>query len=481
MKGLVWFREDLRIHDHTALYHAAKECDGGLLALYIIDPHAWRQHQMAHCRIQFLLAGLQILSQNLQKKGIALHIETVKTTQEIPKKISTLMAKHRLKKLFFNRQYEVNEQKRDQAVVDWLGQQDCAWESYDDTVILPPGTVLTKSDESFVVFTPFKKAWQNQFMRRGLHTPYPLPKKQGHWSLTSHRVPVMDKFSSPIQWPAGEDEARRRLNYFLTHHLEQYHQQRDFPALAATSQLSPYLSTGMISPRQCFLAALAANQGRIDGGDPGALAWMNELIWREFYKHLLVAFPRLSKHQPYRLETDQLPWRSDQKAFLAWTQGKTGYPLVDAGMRQLAQTGWMHNRLRMVTAMFLTKNLFLDWRLGEAYFIQHLIDGDLAANNGGWQWSASTGTDAVPYFRVFNPVLQSERFDPQGTFIRRYCPELQAFDNWAIHDPHHRAPLLVRQGVYPAPTVDLAVSRRKAIAEFKKLNSKKNKSFSKNK
>jgi deoxyribodipyrimidine photo-lyase len=474
MKGLVWFREDLRIHDHTALYHASKECDGGLLGLYIIDPHAWRQHQMARCRIQFLLAGLQELSETLQKRGIPLHIEIVKNTREVPHKISALMKKYQLKKLFFNRQYEVNEQNRDQAVVDQWVQQDYFWESYDDTVILAPGTVLTKSGEPFVVFTPFKKAWQNQFMRAGLSATYPLPKKQrNEGSFPAHRVPVFDEFSSPIQWPAGENEARRRLKYFLAHHLTHYHQQRDFPALTATSQLSPYLSAGMISPRQCFLAALAYNQGRMDGGDPGALAWMNELIWREFYKHLLVAFPRLSKHQPYRLETDQLPWRSDQKAFLAWTQGKTGYPFVDAGMRQLAQTGWMHNRLRMVTAMYLTKNLFLDWRLGETYFIQHLIDGDLAANNGGWQWSASTGTDAVPYFRVFNPVLQSERFDPQGIFIRRYCPELQALDNWAIHDPHHRAPLLVRQGVYPAPTVDLAMSRRKAIAEFKKLSAHK--------
>jgi deoxyribodipyrimidine photo-lyase len=286
-----------------------------------------------------------------------------------------------------------------------------------------------------------------------------------------------EKFSSPIDsalWPAGEKVAKRHLQHFIQHTLFSYDQTRDYPAIEGTSRLSPYLATGMISPRQCFLAALAANQGELTTGNKGALTWMSELIWREFYKHILVAYPRVSMHLPYRLETKKIDWRYNEKQWLAWQHGNTGYPIVDAAMRQLNTTGWMHNRLRMIVAMFFTKNLFFDWRLGEQYFIEHLIDGDLAANNGGWQWCASTGTDAAPYFRVFNTVTQSERFDEKGKFIRRYCPELTSLSDDTIHDPHGRAPLLVQKLHYPASIVNLALSRKHAIETFKYLSTNAN-------
>ena len=210
---------------------------------------------------------------------------------------------------------------------------------------------------------------------------------------------------------------------------------RDRPDLDATSRLSAYLAAGVLSPRQCLHAALRVNQGEFDGGNPGAVSWINELLWREFYKHILVCYPRVSRHRAFRPETESVRWRNDPKGLAAWKEGRTGIPLVDAAMRQLLATGWMHNRLRMVSAMFLTKNLLIDWREGERWFMQHLIDGDLAANNGGWQWSASTGTDAAPYFRVFSPVRQSHRFAPKGRFIARYVPELATADDKTIHEP----------------------------------------------
>ena len=227
----------------------------------------------------------------------------------------------------------------------------------------------------------------------------------------------------------------------------------------------PLSSCWMISPRQCFQAALAANNNRLIDGNKGALVWMGELIWREFYKYVLILNPRVSMHKPFKLITDQLPWKYDEHLLQAWQQGKTGYPIIDAAMRQLNTIGWMHNRLRMIVAMFLAKNLFLDWRLGEKYFMQHLIDGDLAANNGGWQWCASTGGDCAPYFRVFNPVRQSERCDPKGYFIRQYCPELADLDDKSIHDPWHKAANLVHDS-YPKSIVDLNTSRGDFIRAY---------------
>jgi deoxyribodipyrimidine photo-lyase len=226
--------------------------------------------------------------------------------------------------------------------------------------------------------------------------------------------------------------------------------------------LSPYLAVGAVSLRQCLWSALDANQGRLEGGNQGLSTWINELIWREFYKHIVRGFPEVCRYRPFKADTASIPWRHDAQLFQQWCRGLTGFPLVDAAMRQLNETGWMHNRLRMVTAMFLTKHLLVDWRWGERYFMNKLVDADFAANNGGWQWSASTGADAAPYFRVFNPTRQSQRFDPEGRFIRRYLPHMAGLDNAAIHDP---APLERAAIGYPMPIVDhaLAVKQVKTL------------------
>lgn len=471
MKGLIWFREDLRLHDNAALYYAAKHCPAKIIGIYIIDVSLWKKHHIAACRVQFMLSGLRELSKNLQARGIPLLVRKVKKTEDIPQELYRCAKKYSINALFYNRQYEVNESRRDLAVNNYLQKNQIVCNSYDDQVILAPGTVLTKKGNFFSVFTPFKRTYiQLLLNNRSLIKHYPLPKRQKNSDIKSDKVPTrLPGFLSDIRWPAGEIHAQKRLKKFIEAGLFDYHKYRDFPALSGTSLLSPYLSTGMISPRQCFLAALLANEDELETGNKGAITWMNELIWREFYKHLLVAVPRLSMNKPFRMETEKLKWRYDEKQLLAWQQGKTGYPIIDAGMRQLNQLGWMHNRLRMIVAMFLSKNLFFDWRLGEDYFIRHLIDGDLAANNGGWQWSASTGTDAAPYFRIFNPIRQSERFDPNGDFIRQYCPELIAFDARSIHAPYERAPQLAQQCDYPRPIVDIKASRMAAIQMFKAL------------
>lgn len=472
MKGLVWFREDLRLHDNTALYHAAKQCEAGILGIYIIDASFWKKHHMAACRVQFILTGLLELSQNLQARGIPLLIKQVKKTVDIAQELHHCTKKYKLDRVFFNKQYEVDEKHRDKIVCNYLNRYGIKCSAYDDQVILPPGIVQTKQGKAFSIFTPYKRAYLQLLLNNQNIIPhYALPKRQDRLETRSSKVPLhLSGISSTIIWPSGEDEAQCRLKKFITNGLFDYHKTRDFPALGGTSLLSPYLATGMISPRQCLLAALMANKGEYDSGNKGAMTWINELIWRDFYKHLLAAVPRLSMHQAFRLETEKLKWRYSLKQLLAWQQGNTGYPIVDAGMRQLKQLGWMHNRLRMIVAMFLSKNLFFDWRLGEDFFIRHLIDGDLAANNGGWQWSASTGTDAAPYFRIFNPTRQSERFDPKGDFIRQYCPELRVFDARSIHDPHQRAPKLALQSGYPKPIIDFKTSRIATIKAFKILS-----------
>jgi deoxyribodipyrimidine photo-lyase len=310
------------------------------------------------------------------------------------------------------------------------------------------------------------------YLRSAPPRALPAPRPQAAPAWAADPLPETFEGYAPASdairalWPAGESAAGARLDAFADGVIDAYRDERDFPSLPATSCLSPYLAAGVLSAGQALRAALAANQGELESGKAGAATWINELLWREFYQHLLAACPALSMHQPMKPETAAVPWRDAPDDLRAWQQGRTGLPIVDAAMRQLLALGWMHNRLRMVTAMFLTKNLLIDWRLGEAWFMAHLVDGDLAANNGGWQWSASTGADSVPYFRVFNPLSQSRKFDPRGVFLREWLPELAHLDDNAIHDP---SPMERAAAGYPAPIVDLPQSRLRALEAFGNL------------
>ncbi|NLC21563.1 MAG: deoxyribodipyrimidine photo-lyase [Halomonadaceae bacterium] len=472
MRQLIWFRTDLRVQDNSAL--AAAMQAGPAIALFIITPGQWLAHDDAASKVDFWLRNLRALQSRLAQLNVPLLIRRAENWDEVPALLAELCRAQAIECVQVNEEYGVNEARRDHEVAALLRASGVAFRHHVDQLLFPPGTILTRSGGYFQVFSQFRKVCY-QRLHTALPMPVALPKPQVPMSLGGDPLPAsVSGFVTPnpelqALWPDGEEAALDRLATFADARLEGYDRHRDLPACPGTSQLSPYLAAGVLSPRQCLHAALRNNQGEFETGSSGAVTWINELLWREFYKHILVGFPQVSRHQAFRRHTDALPWRDAPDELAAWQQGRTGFPLIDAAMRQLLATGWMHNRLRMVVAMFLTKNLLIDWRQGERFFMQNLIDGDLAANNGGWQWSASTGTDAVPWFRLFNPVTQSRRFDPEGRFIRYWMPELAHLDNRSIHQPPEAGGLFGVSG-YPPAMVDLPCSRERALDAFKNLS-----------
>lgn len=474
MQRLMWLRTDLRTQDNTALSEAM--LSGPTIALYLITPQQWQRHDDAPCKVDFWLRNLAELQRALARLNVPLLIRHCADWSDAPAQLAEVCRTHGIQAVHVNEEYGVNESLRDQQVAAYLRQQDIAWHSHLDQLFFRPGSVLTRSGGYFQVYSQFRKVCYER-----LHSALPACiaplRPQAPLTIASDPIPgAVAGFTTPGAslrelWPAGEDAAQQRLQRFADEQVSDYDRQRDFPAQPGTSQLSAYLAAGVLSPRQCLHAALSANQGEFDSGNPGAVTWINELLWREFYKHILVGYPRVSRHRAFRLETEALRWRDAPQELAAWQEGRTGLPLIDAAMRQLQATGWMHNRLRMVVAMFLTKNLLIDWREGERFFMRQLIDGDLAANNGGWQWSASTGTDAAPYFRIFNPISQSQKFDPDGHFIRHWLPELASLNKRDIHDPAALGGLFAPSG-YPRPIVDLSRSRERALSAFKDLNAR---------
>lgn len=472
-RHLVWLRADLRTIDNSALSAACADAQAEVCAVFFISPQQWRRHHVAGCRVDFELRTLQRLSRQLAALSIPLLVFESTDFASQPDSLLQLCRQHQISAVFYNKQYEVNELARDRAADAVLTGNGIRCYGFDDQCLVAPGRVLTGDNRFYTVFTPFKKTWLQRINHDGFDIrPQPAPRR--HLWLTPSAIPLhIDGFASHISadtalslWPAGEDAALNRLADFCQHNLRSYKDRRDIPSLDdGTSRLSPYLAIGALSPRQCYQAAI--NIQSAQGPNAGIDQWLSELGWREFYKHLLVGFPRVCKHQPFRPDTGNLRWRHDQAAFQRWCDGQTGFPLVDAAMRQLNTIGWMHNRLRMLVAMFLTKDLFIDWRWGERYFMERLIDGDLGANNGGWQWSASTGNDAAPYFRIFNPARQSEKFDPDGVFIRRYVPELAQLDNKTIHEPHGKQRQLWLD--YPEPMINHQSACEFTIGQFKAL------------
>ncbi|NVZ62916.1 deoxyribodipyrimidine photo-lyase [Pseudomonas gingeri] len=468
---LFWLRTDLRLHDNTALSAAARR--GPTVAVYLLTPAQWQAHDDAPCKVDFWLRNLRELSQALAALNIPLLVRHADTWEQVPAVLLELCQALRIDALHLNEEYGVHETRRDQAVAKAVEAHGIGFHSYLDQLFFKPGSVLTRTGGYFQVFSQFRKVCYSR-LHGALPAMVEAPRAQLPLSLGSDPIPAeVEGFPPPSQalrdlWPAGEAEARRRLDAFADQQIDYYQSERDFPAKPGTSQLSAYLAAGVVSPRQCLHAALQNNQGEFDSGNAGAVTWINELLWREFYKHILVGYPRVSRHRAFRPETEAVPWRDAPQELAAWQQARTGLPIIDAAMRQLIDTGWMHNRLRMVVAMFLTKNLLIDWREGERFFMLHLIDGDLAANNGGWQWSSSTGTDAAPYFRIFNPISQSERFDSEGLFIKHWLPELAGLNKKEVHNPAAVGGLF---GVadYPRPIVDLGKSRERALAAFKSL------------
>ena len=473
-RHLVWLRADLRVTDNTALAAACSQRNTEVACVYAITPGQWRQHDVAGVKIDFELRSLRALSKDLDQLNIPLLIIEADDFSALPKMLGELCQQHGITSVHCNSQYEVNELKRDNHVASQLTELGITFIKHHDQCIVPPGQVLTADNRFYSVFTPFKRNW---LTRPEVQSPMVCtrPEKRKSRFVETNPLPTAVKGFVPHiaektaleWWPAGEEAALTRLAEFVENGIRFYDEHRNFPERThddGVSRISPYLAVGAISSRQCLNAAI--NYRRHHGDNKGVDQWISELAWRDFYKHVMIGWPHVCKHRPFKLETSHIPWRHDENDFKRWCEGKTGFPLVDAAMRQLQQTGWMHNRLRMVVAMFLTKDLFIDWRWGERFFMQHLIDGDLSANNGGWQWSASTGNDAAPYFRIFNPILQSERFDPNGHFIREYVKELRDIKDKSIHQPK---PSLF--STYPEPMVDRRIVKDRVLGHFKNLKS----------
>ncbi|MFZ0332306.1 MAG: deoxyribodipyrimidine photo-lyase [Acinetobacter bohemicus] len=468
---LIWFRQDLRIQDHAALWHATQA--GPCIAFVAISFGQWSLHDDAAVKIDFYLRQLQELKKQLKNLNIPLVIQEVSFWKDIPEVIAKLTQKLDIECLHANIEVGVNELKRDAEVQQLLEKYNKTFELYHDRTLFPVGAVRNKTQQPYQVFTAFKKKCYEQ-LSLGLPQCYPQIEVQADlpnneiWDesvLTiTHEYPECVQ-KQQAHWPVSEEYALTLLDDFINDKVINYQKERDFPHLDATSQLSPYLNLGILSIRQCIQALFRLQHGHFHIEQLGQQTWLDELLWREFYQHTLFDFPQLSKHYPFKANTQNIPWRDAPEDLAAWQQGQTGIPIVDAGMRQLLETGWMHNRVRMITAMFLTKNLLIDWRLGEQWFMQHLVDGDLAANNGGWQWCASTGMDSVPYFRIFNPITQSQKFDPHGDYIRQWVPELAHLDAQLIHEPYNKNPDLSLN--YPKPIADLKQTRVRAIEAFK--------------
>ncbi|MCC5901276.1 MAG: deoxyribodipyrimidine photo-lyase [Halomonas sp.] len=465
---LVWLRSDLRTHDNSAL--AAAAAKGPVVAVFLRSIQQWQSHGHGTNKIDFWARGVAAIKASLDGLNIPLLHRDIDTYDDAAQVLLDIAREHKVDQLHFNLEYPLNEQRRDQAVQEAFNQQGISVQGYHDAIAFAPGSLLTGKGDYYGVFTPFSKAWHKQITAEQLALR-DTPKVQSPLAIKSDPLPALPALDEePVDrrlWPAGENAASDNLERFLRFRGRHYKAQRDLPKVRGTSELSPYLALGMISYRQCLQAVMSENGGHLADGDAGLTTWVNELIWREFYQHVVVGFPQVCRYQPFQAHTQQLKWRNDDEGFKAWCEGRTGYPLVDAAMRQLVATGWMHNRLRMVTAMFLSKHLLIDWRRGEAFFMRHLVDGEFCANNGGWQWAASTGTDAAPYFRIFNPTTQSTRFDTEGEFIAHWLPVLASLPAKARHAP----PLDMLNPIdYPAPIVDHKSARLRALDTFKALS-----------
>lgn len=465
---LVWLRSDLRIHDNSAL--AAAAAKGPVVAVFLRSVKQWQSHGHGANKIDFWARGVAAIKASLNGLNIPLLHRDIDAYEEAAQVLLDIAREHNVDQLHFNIEYPLNEQRRDQAVREAFKQHEINVQAYHDGIAFPPGSLLTGKGDYYGVFTPFSKAWHKQITAEQLALR-DAPDVQAPLAIESDPLPdrptLDDEPVDACLWPAGENAASDNLERFLRFRGRHYKAQRDLPKVRGTSELSPYLALGMISYRQCLQAVMSENGGHLADGDAGLTTWVSELIWREFYQHVAVGYPQVCRYQPFQAHTQQLQWRDDDGDFKAWCEGRTGYPLVDAAMRQLVATGWMHNRLRMVTAMFLSKHLLIDWRRGEAFFMRHLVDGEFCANNGGWQWAASTGTDAAPYFRIFNPTTQSTRFDAEGEFIAHWLPALESLPAKARHAPPRD---MLTQLDYPAPIVDHKAARQRALDAFKALS-----------
>ena len=480
-----WFKQDLRIADNKALSVAsakAQEKQVPLICLYIVSPQDFEAHITSAVRVDFTLRSLQVLKDDLAELDIPLYIETVQQRAKIPSRVLELCTEWEASHLYANIEYEVDELRRESRLIRAGIKKGVAVDVLPDTCVVAPGELSSGSGKQYSVYSPWYRAWLSFLHTHPHHLkPYETPAKNpadtrtrfGHlFDVAVPEAPENKRLSSEELerftsfWPAGEHEARERLSKFIDEKIKRYKDTRNFPAANSTAVISVHLAAGTLSARTAIVVASQANSSKkLDVGNPGISGWISEVAWRDFYKHVLAHWPYVCMNKPFKPEYTDIEWEYNDDLFQKWCNGKTGYPFIDAAMRQLNYMGYMHNRARMGVASFLAKDLLEDWRRGERYFMERLIDGDFASNNGGWGFSASTGVDPQPYFRIFNPILQSEKFDPDGDYIRKWVPELAHVQGKAIHDPHGRGAQNISK--YPKMCVDHKESRKRALERYK--------------
>lgn len=461
MSTLYWIRRDFRLDDNPALFYALQQnCQH---AVFITAYETWQNHNHSGIQIDFIERHLNWFSDQLTKLGIKVSFIECDTFEQQITQLSEFCQENGITSIVANSEPELREKIRDNKVAQQL-----ELTLYDADTILPYGAVLNKQNKMFKVFTPYKKAWVKTLQQHGFNQNYLAAIKHNEESPhQASNITFNYAKQDSSKWPLAHEFMQHVLPRFLNDKVIDYARDRDFPAIKGTSGISPYLTIGAISPKRVLYDLLSYYPHVLEDVKAPIFTWLNELIWREFYRNLLLSFPNLNKLHDFQGKFKGFDWPNDHAKFTAWCEAKTGFPIVDAAVRQLKQTGWMHNRLRMIVASFLTKHLLIDWRLGEAFFMQHLIDGDLAANSGGWQWAAGTGCDAQPYFRIFNPKTQSEKFDPDGSFIRKYLPELENVPLKYIHQPQTYLNSVGNHSYWPQ-LVDLTEARLQALDYYQK-------------
>lgn len=424
--SIFWFRRDLRLHDNAGLFQALQN-GYPVVPVFIFDRNILdRLEDKKDKRVEFIHASLEHLQEQLIELGSTLHVfhgEPLKVWKEILKLYPVAA-------VFTNHDYEPYAQERDQSIQEFLSKSEIALHTFKDQVIFEKSEVVKDDGKPYTVYTPYSRKWRARLTTKDL-AAYPTEKIFNNFHQQAQRkMPTLKEIgflSSGDAFPPAT---------WTKNVIQKYKENRDFPALPGTSRLGVHLRFGTISIRELARTAGSLNE-----------TFMNELIWREFYHMILWNFPHVGKGKAFKPEYDLIKWRNNEQEFACWCAGQTGYPIIDAGMRELNATGYMHNRVRMIVASFLTKHLLIDWRWGEAYFASKLLDYDLAANNGGWQWAAGSGCDAAPYFRVFNPRLQTQKFDPECRYIRQWVPEFESFE-------------------YPRPIVDHDLARKRCLEVY---------------
>ncbi len=426
--NIFWFRRDLRLYDNAGLYHALKS-KNPVLPIFIFDKNILdKLENRADRRVEFIHAALEELQLSLAKMGTSLEVFYSTPLQVFLE----LISKYKIEKVFTNHDYESYAEERDSSIAKLLVDHGISLHTFKDQVLLEKSEVIKDDGNPYTVFTPYSRRWKSVLKDFHLKA-YPTEKYfDNFYRQESRTIPSLQSLGfkkTSIPFPSKELNEQLVINY---------KEQRDFPALAGTSKMGVHLRFGTVSIRQMAKQCSGLSE-----------TYLNELIWREFYQMILWHFPRVGKGKAFKPEYDNIEWRRDEGEFDKWCTGQTGYPIVDAGMRELNATGFMHNRVRMIVASFLAKHLLLDWRLGEAYFAEKLLDFDLASNNGGWQWAAGSGCDAAPYFRIFNPYLQTQKFDPKLEYINKWVPELNQFN-------------------YPKPIVEHEFARKRCLEVYGK-------------